>query len=194
MDLASPIRSIVPSLDGPVLQALAQTNAPASLSTIHRRAGTGSLSGVRNVLERLREHGVVERGPAGYRLNRDHLAADQIIALANLRGRFCERVTGWLAERPEVIVAAGIYGSFARRDGSERSDIDLLVITSDPDDVVALRDELSEAVRSWTGNDGQVVVLTPADVSALRERGEPITNSWVQDLQMLLGDHPMVVS
>lgn len=177
-----------------MLQALAQTNAPASLTTIHRRAGTGSLSGVRNVLERLREHGIVEKEPAGYCLNRDHLAAEQIVALANLRGRFCERVTAWLTERPEAIVAAGLYGSFARRDGSPRSDIDLLLVTSDEEDVVALRDDLSAAVRSWTGNEGQVVVLTPAEVNALRDRGEPITASWEQDLQMLLGVRSTVTS
>ncbi len=194
MDLASPIRSVVPSLDGPVLEALAQTNAPASLTTIHRRAGAGSLSGVRNVLERLCEHGVAEKTPAGYHLNRDHLAAEPIIALASLRGRFCERVTAWLLRRPETVLAAGVYGSFARRNGSPRSDIDLLVIVSNEDDVVALRDDLAAAVPSWTGNEGQVVVLTTGEVDALRRRAEPIVASWEQDLQMLLGDRSMVVS
>lgn len=191
MDLTSPIRSVIPSLDGPVLEALTLTNAPASLTMIHRRAGTGSLSGVRNVLERLREHGIVDKEPGGYRLNRDHLAAEPIVSLANLRGRFSERVTAWLTERAEPIVAAGIYGSFARRDGTEHSDIDLLIVTSQ-EDGVAIRDDLAAAVRSWTGNEGHVVVLTTAEVDALRERGEPITATWQQELQMLIGDRSMV--
>lgn len=41
------------------------------------------------------EHGVVEEVPGGFRLNRDHLAADAIVSLASLHGALVERLRHW---------------------------------------------------------------------------------------------------
>jgi hypothetical protein len=53
VDVSSPISSVIPSLDGAVLDALAGTTAPLNLSAVHKLAGRGSMSGVRRVLLRL---------------------------------------------------------------------------------------------------------------------------------------------
>ena len=53
MDLQSPISTVVPSLDGPVLQVLAQAEEGLSGRQIHKLAGSGSVAGVRLVLQRL---------------------------------------------------------------------------------------------------------------------------------------------
>lgn len=187
MDLTWPIRAAIPSLDGPVLQALAQTNAPATLSAVHARAGVGSLSGVRKVLERLTMQGLAHRGPAGYELNRDHVAADAIVALSSLHGRFVTRVRDWLGSREERIIAAGVFGSMARREGTTDSDIDLLVVVDDNVDGDRLRDALADAVHAWTGNRGQVLVTTPVRLERMRHAQEPILDAWEKDLQMLIG-------
>src|SRR5205823_11543424 len=71
LNVSSPISSIIPSLDGAVLGALAGTTRPLNLSTVHELAGRGSLSGVRRVLLRLVKTGIVSDVPGGYILNRE---------------------------------------------------------------------------------------------------------------------------
>ena len=78
MDVARPLTVLVPSLDGPVLEALARTSRPVTGREAHRLAGAGSESGVRLVLARLVEHGLVNATQAGkatlYVANREHIA------------------------------------------------------------------------------------------------------------------------
>ncbi|MBW3665579.1 MAG: nucleotidyltransferase domain-containing protein [Actinobacteria bacterium] len=192
MDLSLPIRSVVPSLDGPVLAALASTTAPASLTQVHDRAARGSLSGVRKVLQRLVVHGIVHDGPAGYTLNHEHLAASAILLLAQLHGEVATRIRQWLADRPEDVVASGLFGSAARRDGDVDSDIDVVVLTASPAGP-DLADGLADALERWTGNRGQVVVLTPDEARMLRDQGRAIVDAWRRDLQMLVGDRSEVL-
>lgn len=192
MDLSDPVRSVIPSLDGPVLAALMRSNAPATLTVVHARAGRGSLSGVRNVLQRLVSHGVVLQEPGGYRLNHQHLAAPAIEHLTALHARFTDALRDWLANRPEAIHAAGMFGSMARRDGSEDSDIDLVIITDAPEPD-ALRADLSTAILAWTGNLAQVVILSREQVRELRDRAEPIVDSWRKELEMIIGDERVVI-
>lgn len=191
MDLSDPVRSVIPSLDGPVLSALTRSTSPANLTTVHRRAGTGSISGVRKVLERLVAHGLVLQEPGGYRLNQQHLAAPAIETLTSLHARFAERLRDWIAERPEEVIAAGVFGSMARRDGTTESDIDLLVITASGSGD-ELRSDLAGAVASWTGNPAHVVVLTRGEVADLRLRDQPIADSWRREIEMIIGDRQEV--
>jgi predicted nucleotidyltransferase len=187
VDVRSPIRSVIPSLDGPVLQALSRSNAPASLSDLHRRAGAGSVSGVRRVLERMVEHGLVLRQPGGYVLNRDHLAAEGILSLTALHGRFRQRLRDWIDACAEPVIAVGLYGSMARRDGSPDSDIDLIVVT-DGAASRELRDELSAAVERWTGNAAQVAVLTTDEIGELHAGTGGIVATWEDEVEMIVGD------
>lgn len=50
MDAPRPIRSIIPTLDAPVLAVMAGTNRRLSGREVHRLAGTGSVRGVQLVL------------------------------------------------------------------------------------------------------------------------------------------------
>lgn len=192
MDVASPITTVIPSLDGPVFHALAASNTPSSLTQIHQRAGRGSLSGVRRVLQRMVEHGLVDVGPAGYSLNREHVAAPAVLLLTMLHGELAARLRNWLEDRPEDVVAAGLFGSAARRDGDVTSDVDVVVVTgsvAEPD----LGDELAEVIQRWTGNRGHVVQLSRDEARRLRDEVRPIVASWQSELQMVLGDRREVV-
>jgi predicted nucleotidyltransferase len=186
MDVAVPLRSVVPTLDGPVLAVLAATTAPLSLAEVHRRAGEGSKSGIRRALLRLVDQGVVHEVPGGYLFNRDHLAAPAVELLASLHGELVARirreVEGW-SFRPRLV---GLFGSAARRDGGATSDIDLLVISDDGnvDDV----DRLGERIEAWTGNTAQIVALTPGDVRRLRRSKEAIVAVWDRELVVICGD------
>lgn len=63
---------------------------------VARLVGRNSHSGVLDVLNRLAEHGLVERQEAGraflYKLNRDHLAAPAVEVLANMRSELLSRL------------------------------------------------------------------------------------------------------
>lgn len=192
MDLTHPIRSVVPSLTGPVLQALAQSSAPASLSEVHRRAADGSVSGVRLVLESLVEQGVVTHSPAGYLLNTEHLAFPAISLLAELRTAFNDRLREWAEQHTSQVQAVGVYGSMARRDGTPDSDIDLLLVAPEEADRDALRDDLSERITAWTGNAAQVLVFTPGQVEQMRRDRDPLFASWERELRLLWGDRQWV--
>jgi predicted nucleotidyltransferase len=187
VDVARPITTAIPSLDGPVLAALTATTKPLSLSEVARLAGTGSLSGVRRVLLRLRDVGLVDSVPGGYLLNREHLAAPAVEELASLHGLFARRIREALEAWEGDVLLAGLYGSAARRDGDEDSDIDVLVI-SDSDGLDDLVLALAERIQRWTGNDAQVLGRTTADIARLRRAGEPILRSWECELLVLVGD------
>src|SRR5436190_2670492 len=156
MDVSSPISSVIPSLDGSVLGALAGTTAPINLSSVHKLAGRGSLSGVRRVLVRLVGTGIVLDVPGGYVLNRDHVAVPAVSSLAHLWAEVLDRVRRHVAEWPHAPRLVGVYGSAARRNGDNESDIDLLVVSDSagtPEQAAAL----GAHVQRWTGNATHVV-------------------------------------
>jgi len=187
MNVASPISSVVPSLDGPVLEVLAGSAVPLSLTEVHRRTTRGALNGVRKVLRRLVKEGVVLDVPGGYLLNREHVAADAVEALVTLRGRFLFRLRAEVASWSYHADLVGIFGSFARRDGDSASDIDIVLIGEErcPEDVL---DELARRVLLWTGNRAQIMALTPSDLQRLQSAGEPILSEWRRDLEVVQGD------
>lgn len=187
VDVASPISSVIPSLDGAVLGALAGTTAPLNLTAVHRLTGRGSLSGVRRVLVRLVGAGIVHEVPGGYVLNREHVAAGAIEELANLWAEVFERIrtsVGDWGATPEIVA---IFGSAARRDGDEASDIDLLVV-SDAEETAEQAADLAEQVASWTGNPARVLTLSRSDLRRMRRAKEPILREWERDLVVIVGE------
>jgi predicted nucleotidyltransferase len=186
MDVRSPISSVIPSLDGAVLGALARTTAPLNLSAVHELAGAGSLSGVRLVLMRLVATGIVLDVPGGYVLNRDHVAAPAVAALAELWGEVLTRVRDQVDEWEDAPALVGVFGSAARRDGDEGSDIDLLVV-SDSAEVAERAAELAELVEQWTGNAAHVVTVSSKDLRRMRRAREAILAEWERDLVVITG-------
>lgn len=191
MDVSMPITTVVPSLDGPVLAALAASTTPMGLTAVHTATGRGSKSGVRSVLLRMVGEGLVQEVPGGYVFNRDHLAAPAVELLAALHGELTNRIRAAVDEwhvRPSLV---GIFGSAARRDGDASSDIDVLVVSEDPDldDRV---DELAEQIRRWTGNRAHVIGRTPKEIARLRRAKEPILAEWIRDLVLLVGERALL--
>ncbi|MGH9001235.1 MAG: nucleotidyltransferase domain-containing protein [Acidimicrobiia bacterium] len=177
---------MIPSLDGVVLAALAGTTGPLTLTTAHQLAGRGSLSGVRRVLLRLVRNGIVDEVPGGYVLNRDHVAAPAVERLAQLRGELFDRMRTQVAEWPGPPRLLGVFGSAARRDGDEDSDIDLLVV-SDALWAADLAAELAAATERWSGNPTHVVTVSSKDLRRMRRAKEPILAEWERDLVLIVG-------
>ena len=187
MDVSMPITTVVPSLDGPVLAALVATNAPQGLGAIHASAGRGSKSGIRSVLQRMVNVGLVLDVPGGYVLNRDHLVAPAVELLASLHGELTNRIRKAVEDWPINPKLVGLFGSAARRDGDANSDIDVLVISEDPglDERV---DELAERIRRWTGNRAHVIGCSPMQIARLQRAKEPILDEWIRDLVVIEGE------
>jgi predicted nucleotidyltransferase len=196
VDVSRPIAAVVPTLDGPVLEVLARTTRPLTGRQIHRLAGTGSEAGVRKVLTRLSTHGLVHVTEAGqaflYTLNRAHLAAPAVEALAGLRATFLARLRNDLAAWPLAPVHVSLFGSAARADGNTHSDIDLLLIRPKELDVDDPRwhdqvSALAEHVQDWTGNHAQIYELDEAELATHVHAGEAIVADWRRDAITLYG-------
>lgn len=101
MQLSRPLATVTPTLDGDVLAVLARQDGTLTTGQIHRILAQFSEEGVRRVLQRLTRQGIVLSDRVGnaysYRLNRDHLAAEHIIKLADLLATFLARLTERLA-------------------------------------------------------------------------------------------------
>lgn len=198
MDVGSPITSVIPSAQGPVLAVLASAERSLSARTITELAGgRASRRHVDNVLRRLVEAGVVLRDHAPpfslYRLNRDHLAAPAIVQLAAQRDELLRRISEAVATWPTQPSAVWLFGSAARGDGAEHSDIDLLVLR--PDDVDDndprwndLIDGLSEKVTRWTGNDCQIAEYSESRFAELVLDGERLVSDLRRDAIRIAGD------
>jgi predicted nucleotidyltransferase len=132
MDLSDPTRAVTPTLDGPILAVLATAGKPLTVGEVARQAARGSEIGVRRSLARLVEQGIVRATLMGrnqvHELNRDHVAAPIADVLAGLRNELWKRLRDefdtW---RPRPVYAC-VFGSAARGDGDDASDIDLLLV------------------------------------------------------------------
>jgi DNA-binding transcriptional ArsR family regulator len=199
VDFRNTLRTVVPTLEADVLRVLAPADKAFTGRDIARRAEGVSHEGVRQALARLVRQGVVESERAGsatlYRLNREHLAAPHIVALATLRQRLIEELRVAIAAWTIQPVVAAVFGSVARGEADAMSDIDLLIVR-DPatgvDDGVWREQvatlELSASV--WTGNDtrtleydarefGDALGAGGAASDAVRD-GIVVAGSWPQ--------------
>lgn len=191
MDLAFPVKAVASGLDGPILNTLAGTTLPLSLTQVVNLSVCGSMSGVRKALIRLCSQGLVLEVPGGYRLNREHLAASAVLDLANMRGELIKRVESISKTWDVEIHLLGFFGSFARADGSQESDIDVLLVATGQL-VDQLAGQLSERIRKWTGNETHVVTLTLADLVRMKAKNERILHEWQRDLLVISGEKKVI--
>jgi len=180
MELSRPLSTITPTLDGDVLAVLARQNSPFTTGALHRVLTRYSEEGIRKVLRRLTRQGIVHSDRVGnaysYQLNRDHLAAEHIINLADLLSTFLARLSDRLEVWAVPPVYAAVFGSAARGSMTVDSDLDLLLVRPDdaPDELWAAQvDQLVEDVTRWIGNDARSLQLTEAELRA-NGREDPV--------------------
>lgn len=175
MDFRRPLRAVAPTLDGDVLAVLAGADTEFTGRQVHQLVQHGSERGVRNALDRLALQGVVSRRGAGsanlYRLNREHLAAPWIQGLAGMRSQLLQRLRERVEDWSIKPVVAVVFGSVARGDASEDSDLDLLVVrpascpAESPTWETQLA-ELEESATKWTGNDTRILEFGADELEA----------------------------
>ncbi|GFG70285.1 nucleotidyltransferase domain-containing protein [Mycolicibacter senuensis] len=173
MELHRPLATVTPTLDGDVLAVLAANDIAFTTGQIHRIVNKFSEEGIRKVLARLVSQGVVTADRVGnaftYRLNRDHLAAAPIVALAGLSNTFLSKLEHELDQWAHPPKYAAVFGSALRGTMTVDSDIDLFVVQDrgTPPAVWAHDiNELAANVTRWTGNDARIVEYS---ISELRK-------------------------
>jgi hypothetical protein len=192
--LQSPFGVVTASVDGDVLRVLASADAWFTIPTIASLIGNRTSEGVRKSVRRLHSEGIIDQQAAGraslFRLNREHLAAPSIIALADLRAAFLEKLKTELHGWPEPPAFAAIFGSAARGDMRADSDIDLFFLK--PHGVnegtwAGHIDGLVEQASRWTGNDIRPLIYSVDEISAVA-MVRPILRSIVAEGIPLIGD------
>lgn len=190
MKLQRPFEALAPTLDGDVLLVLAGADASFTGGQLARLVPDASTEGVRRAARRLAAQGLVSMERVGqahtYSLNRDHLLAEPVLRIAQVRATFTARVRdhvdGW-DEEPEVVV---LFGSAARGQMRSDSDIDLFVVGRGGEVWDDQLDRLTQAVRRWTGNDARVLEMTPEEVADALG-AEPIMDDLLRDGKVLWG-------
>lgn len=192
MELQHPFALITPSVDGDVLAVLARADATFTTGQVHRLLPSVSQQGIRNSLQRLAEQGTVLADRVGnaytYRLNREHLAAEHVVGLANLMSALLARLTRELDAWDPKPAYAAVFGSAARGTMTAGSDIDLLLVRpdgADEDAWDAQTQALASRVTRWTGNDARTLVLDEADVTP----DEPVLRDVVAHGLTVAGTH-----
>lgn len=183
MDLARPLAVVTPTVDGDVLAVLARADASFTGRQVHQVAGRHSERGVRNALHRLSAQGIVSRERVGsadqYRLNRAHLAAPYVEALAGLRDELLRRITAALEEWAPAAASAVLFGSAARGAMHSDSDIDVLIVRPDNVDADdppwrAQLEGLASKVTAWTGNDTRILEFDVQEARAGLAAGDGV--------------------
>ena len=186
MDFSEPWRTLSMTLEGPVLRTLSRTTEAMTRSDILRLTPNTSEAGLRKVLTRLVEQGMVIEGKVAhiytYKANREHLMWDAVEVLITAHARLQTRLRGFIATWPIPPLSVMIFGSMAKGNTTTESDIDIMIIEPSPtkktyDEDQERREQLREKVEAWTGNHADLMVLTPYSLLEDRYRGEPVLDS-----------------
>ena len=203
MHLANPMQSVIPSAHGAVLSALARTDLPLSGRRIAELTNPRfSQRRVNDVLGQLADSGIVlreSRPPANlYRLNRDHVAAEGITALAHMWATLVARIRAEVETWSLPPEAAWLFGSAARGEGTEHSDIDIFLVLPAGGLVSEAMAEtweqqtgaLTEKIKAWSGNRCELTEMEAAELSAAVERDDLLVRDLREQAVVVAGRHP----
>lgn len=193
--MSKPSTAVAPGVDSDVLIVLAGSTRPRTGRAIAKLAGR-SPTGVQAVLDRLVGHGLVEREDAGraalYTLNREHILFPIVELMAAARTTLFDRLRSTVESWQKPALHASLFGSTARGDGDTESDIDLFIVRPanlDPEDPVwrGQLEDLTVAVRSWTGNHAGISEVAEDDLSRLVDEQPPVVRDLKEDAVHLAG-------
>ncbi len=196
MDVANPYKAVCPSLDGDVLKVLAGTTMGLTGREVALLTGRTSHAGVLRVLNRLTEHGLVDRVDLNraflFTLNREHLAYPAVVTLAGMRVVLLDKLQEELEAWEIPPLHASLFGSAARGDGDAHSDIDLFIVRANEVDQEdpRWREQLStleSKISRWTGNRAAALEVPESEVERLVAEDRPIIAELRADAIALAG-------
>lgn len=191
MLLQQPLAAVAPTLGTDVLSVLAGADTSFTITHIHRILHQeSSPSGIRKALAPLVAHGLVSELVLGnthaYSLNRQHLLAEPLLAMANAKERLLDKIQEVVASWPTQPLTVALFGSAARGEMHINSDIDILIVFPDDagqDIVDEGPNDLADQASRWTGNDVRPLVYRAAEVTP-----SPIFDSIIADGITIKGD------
>jgi predicted nucleotidyltransferase len=194
MDFRRPVEAVIPGAQGRILAVLAETTAELNLRTIARLARVSPAQASR-VLPELVTLGLVERREAPpsalFSLVDEHVGARAVRTLSRARGAVLEELGKLVAEISPRPASALVFGSFARGEADEASDLDILLVRpedGDNDDRwVSSVEEFRAAARRLTGNSVQVLEATEHDVPRRLRSKTQVWHDIVRDGVLLHG-------
>jgi predicted nucleotidyltransferase len=134
--------------------------------------------------------GVVQTESIGravvHTINEDHYTVTPLRSLLDPLEALTETAAQIVGEDVEAVI---IFGSVARGEAKEGSDIDLAVITQSAWEG---RVDLEDGVRKRLGNDCDVLVFTGKDFMSLATAHEPVVDEILVDGIPLIGAMPRV--
>lgn len=189
MQLHNPLRAICPTLEADILVALADGHPSTPGRLVRERGIQASISGVRRCLERLEGNGVVKAAEVGnrteYALNSNHMLAAVVVEAARGTDRFIEFLSRRISHWSSTPLVVTLFGSAARGDMRNDSDIDLLFIIPDAagDDLYERIGDLALEAYGLTGNDVRPMIYESAEV-----RSAPVFDSILSEGLHVYGD------
>ncbi len=192
MDLEAPLRTIASPVEAEALRVLACADTEFTSGQVQLLASSASAFGMRKALNRLAEAGLVVVNRYGrtqtWQANRQHLLWPAIEIAVDARVRLLDRIQDHVRREPDV--DAYLYGSFARRESTPESDVDVLLVFPDAHDNEQMIDfaySLGSSIETWTGNRGQIYNVTRSGLAEMARRGDSIMESFRADAVPLVG-------
>lgn len=195
MDVSRPYAAVCPTVDGDVLHVLAGTSLGLTGGQVTAMTGRRSHAGVLDALHRLTAHGLVNRVQLNrgylFELNREHLAAEAVKLLMDLRSKLFESIQSAIDKWEIAPVNASVFGSTARGDGGLDSDIDMLIVpppgVSGDERWQAQVDVLRDHIEAWTGNRANLVERSEGQLAELARQQRPIVAELRSDAILVAG-------
>ncbi|MFI5266176.1 MAG: nucleotidyltransferase domain-containing protein [Chloroflexota bacterium] len=195
MDYVHPVETVIPGVQGRILGVLTRTETELTMRTVARLAEV-SPNRATTVLHRLVELGLVERRDVGtsalVRLIRDNEASRIVSELAQLPSGVIKRLADAAIRITPPPVSITLFGSFARGQAREDSDIDVLVVR--PDSVAADHADWIGTLGHWAdlaarvaGNPVNLIVASQGELPLLAKRQRSVWARAARDGVTLLG-------
>jgi predicted nucleotidyltransferase len=193
MLLNEPFGGVIPGARGAVLSTLLRTDARLTGRQVHALVSDRhSLWSVQEALKAWTLLGVVHSQIIGravvHAINEDHCTVAPLRSLLDPMAALTETAAQIVGDRVEAVI---LFGSVARGEAHEESDIDLAVIAQSGWDG---RVDLEDAVRRRLGNDCGALVFTAKDFARLAAAHEPVVDEILLDGIALIGPLPRVKS
>lgn len=198
MDYVNPVEALIPGVQGRVLTVLARTEAELTMRSVAELAGV-SANQATVVLNRLVRLGIVERRDVGasalVRLVRENEAARSVLSLVDLRQGVLARLAGEARKIRPAPACLVVFGSFARGDAHENSDIDVFAVPPSEAQVddgrwTAALGQWSDRAARIAGNPVNLLEATMDELPKLVRREREPWRTIVEEGVVLVGDIP----
>jgi predicted nucleotidyltransferase len=177
--MGSPLSDLIPGARGQVLATLVDLEEAVTVRALARAAAVAPQTAL-SIVNDLAAAGLVRTQRAGQAqlvsLNRAHVLAPPLVALARTRARLTEMLSAELAGWAGL-AGAWLFGPAARPGGDRRSVIDLLLVASTSTELPAWSEataRLAGLVQGWTGNRVQLVEHSRGSFALLIRGGNPL--------------------